>query len=99
MSRLQELQTRIAEWRDSKISSPSINGTIEHLIEEAEHLKENPYDPFALADVGILFLSCCEQAGFDTDDVLIAIASKQLINENRKWLAPDEKGIVRHKNE
>jgi hypothetical protein len=97
MNKLQELQDRIVNWRNSLPSSPSTNGTVEHLIEEAEHLVANPYDPYNLADVGILWLSLCSLAGFTADEMLDALDAKVTINENREWLEPDELGIIRHK--
>lgn len=94
MKTFQELQTSIIQWRDERGGS-TLEGSLSHLIEEAEDLKENPYDPLALADVGILWMSICERAGFSMDEMAVAIDSKIKVNYSRLWEA-DDKGIIRH---
>ncbi len=97
MNEFQELQTKIVRWRDSKVGS-TLEGSLEHLIEEAVDLKANPYDPLSLADVGILWMSICERAGFSMEEMEVAIASKMAINESRIWQT-DSKGVLRHLEE
>lgn len=97
MKQLQELQNKINDWSDKNFGRPSeLTGTIEHLKEEVEHLKSNPYDPLALADVLILFLRVADLAGFDVTDLCLATEAKHTINQSRKWLEPDENGVIRH---
>lgn len=92
--KFQELQDKIVKWRDEKGGS-TLEGTLEHLVEESKDLKENPYDPLSLADVGILWMSACQRAGFSMEEMAEAISSKMAINESRLW-ETDEKGIIRH---
>lgn len=93
---IQELQDKIVVWRNNRLAEHSAAGAIEHLIEEAKDLKKNPNDVFALADVGILWMSICEEAGFSMDEMLEAVAAKQAINESREWGSADEEGVIRH---
>lgn len=92
---MQKLQDRIVAWRDEKLDA-TVGGTIEHLGEEVADLAVNPYDPLSLADVGILWMSACNYAGFTMEEMQSAIEAKMSINESRLWKEADEKGVVRH---
>jgi hypothetical protein len=95
MNKLQELQDKIDDWADER--GASMVGTLKHLQEEVEHLKGNPYDPLAIADVYILLLRVASRAGFSTEDMYLAAEAKHTINLSREWLEPDSDGVVRHK--
>lgn len=92
----QSLQDRIVSWSNETLKNPPLEGTVRHLAEEVRDLEKNPYDPLALADVFILLMGICSKVGFSMDDMLVAIESKQLINESRIWGEADAEGIIRH---
>lgn len=93
---IQALQERITDWAESKFADKySLNGTLEHLKEELEHLVGSPFDAENWADVFILFLSALHKAGFDTSDLYQATEAKVTINEFRQWREPDEHGVIR----
>lgn len=71
-------------------------GPIQHLIEEAHELLENPQDRHEAADCFILLLDSYRRAGGNIYDLILAAEEKLEICKNRKWAKPDEKGISRH---
>lgn len=95
----QDLQDTIVRWRDAQIKGSTVVGTVAHLGEEVEDLRENPHDPLALADIGILWMSLCEQVGFSMEEMKSAIEAKMVLNESRDWGEADDKGIIRHLKE
>lgn len=98
MEELQELQDKVGKWADSQWKGKeTLDGMIRHLNEEVEHLKENPYDPEAYADVFILFMNIARKAGFDMNEVCLATEAKHTINLAREWAEPNEQGITYHK--
>lgn len=94
----QAIQERVAIWRATELKKKGVTleGTLEHLQEEVKDLVKNPYDPLALADVFILLMGVCDEVGFTMDEVLVAVESKQAINESRLWGDADDKGVIRH---
>jgi hypothetical protein len=88
----QDLQDKIVEWKQGK--ETTLEGALAHLSEEVLDLKANPYDPLALADVGILWISICDEVGFSMEEMQEAIASKLAINNSTLWKA-DMDGILR----
>ena len=96
MKELQELQEDIGEWSDER--GTSLEGMLNHLIEEARDLKKNPYNAMNHADVLILALSIARKTTYNVEDLLKAVKTKMEINKARIWLEPDSQGIVRHKS-
>lgn len=92
----QTLQDRIVEWKKVSINS-TLEGSIEHLIEEVVDLKKDPYDPLSLADCFILLMGISDEVGFSMDEMASAIVAKQTINEQREWEEADENGVIRWK--
>lgn len=90
----QELQDKVVEWKQGK--NVTLEGTLEHLLDEIKDLRDNPYDVINIADVFILLLGVCDEVGFSIDEVSEAVAAKIAINESRLWGNPDERGVVRH---
>lgn len=97
----QELQDRIGEWADVKEGGTerTPDATILHLLEEVEHLKEDPYNPFNLGDCFHLLIEVARLTGNTMDDAYIATRAKFEINKTRVWGERDEKGISRHVKE
>lgn len=95
----QLLQDRITAWKREVLGDPSLDGSLRHLEEEVRDLVSDPYDPYALADVLILFMGICQKVGFSMEDMYSAVEAKQAINESRLWAEADEFGVIRHKGE
>lgn len=93
--KLQELQDRISEWSSSL--GGSLEGKLEHLLEEVRDLQRNPYDIEAQVDVYILMCAISAETGFNIDEITQGIDSKQNINEAKEWNPPDAQGITRYK--
>lgn len=93
----QQLQNRVWTWCEKKFGDKSsLEGRIEHLIEEVEDLKDNPYNISSQADIYILMMAISKETGFSMDEISVAVEAKQTINETREWGDPDAKGIIRH---
>ena len=89
-------QKNIAEWNDEMLGGTSLEGIIKHLKEEIGEffddlgtLDERP----EAADIVILLMLYAKARGFD---LLGEVDKKMGINVNRKWLPPDENGVIRH---
>ena len=94
MTDFQLLQDKIGEWSDER--NTDIQGLLNHLVEEAEDLKANPYSLMNYADVMILLMAAARKAGCTMEELYKAVEVKHTINESRIWMTPDETGITRH---
>jgi hypothetical protein len=48
------------------------------------------------ADAFLLLAAALDRVEYNLDDLFEAVKVKHEINKKRKWLPPDENGIVRH---
>ena len=86
-----------AKWSDSVWGeNRPPNGTVNHLVEEAAELAENPTDIMEYVDVIMLAVDGLRQAGFDFAEFTDAAIKKLAINKAREWGPVDENGVSRH---
>jgi hypothetical protein len=94
MSRsLDDLVRDIDEWQNKQFPTATVESKFEHLLEEIEEVRENPYDPMELADCFLLIVGMMRKAGFDVSTI---VAEKLAINKSRKWGEPNELGFSKH---
>lgn len=96
VDRWNELQDRIAAWADRTFPGKSLASTFEHLREELEEIEETPDDPHEWADVLLMLVHAAKSEGFSMSALFDACEAKLAICQQRKWLPPDENGVVRH---
>jgi hypothetical protein len=95
-SGLLSFQRMVAQWGRETFPRQSTSGVMAHLEDEIQELKENPADPEELADCFLLLLQLASRAGVKEVDLLDAAKRKHEVNRDRKWGAPDERGVCRH---
>lgn len=97
MKDFQLLQDKIGKWADTTFSEATLEGLLNHLVEEAEDLRKSPYDVMSYADVVILLMVAARKINYDMEEIYKAVEAKHQTNVARIFLSPDEKGITRHK--
>jgi hypothetical protein len=88
-------QDTIGEW-NNKVFGSDNTGIIGHFMEEVKEFDasiDTADEPAEAADLVILLMVRAHRAGYD---LMEEVADKMEINVLRKWLPPDENGIVRH---
>jgi hypothetical protein len=94
------LQTMLVTWyasiMDRDLDIDDVPPILKHLKEEVDELINTPTDLEEYADILILTLQALYLSGYSVDDWLKASWKKHYVNIQRKWLPPDEEGIVRH---
>ena len=64
---------------------PRTKGVVDHIRKELVEIEANPGDISEWVDVILLALDGAWRAGWQPEDIAIAISAKQTKNENRKW--------------
>ncbi|MCE5182334.1 MAG: DUF550 domain-containing protein [Betaproteobacteria bacterium] len=70
-------------------SGARTEGIIDHIRKELNEIASNPGDVTEWVDVVLLALDGAWRAGFEPEEIAMAIASKQVCNESRAW--PDRR--------
>lgn len=60
-------------------------GVIDHIRKELNEIEKDPFDLFEWIDVILLALDGAWRHGHTPEAISMAIETKQMINENRKW--------------
>lgn len=95
---------RQREWSENTFGPGSrAEGVIDHILKEVGEIIENPDDISEWIDVVILALDGAWRAGYNPDQIIEALRSKQAKNESRKWpdwrTAEPGKAIEHHRGE
>lgn len=90
---LDALTADIRAWQAETFPDATPESVAEHLRREAEELAGEPTNPEEIADIFHLLVAAAEANGYDLIDV---VATKFVINKNRRWGQPDEMGCVEH---
>jgi hypothetical protein len=88
-------QESIGEWNEETFGGDN-TGIIGHFKEEVKEFDasiDTVEEPAEAADLVILLMVRAHRAGYD---LMEAVQDKMEINALRKWLPPDEQGIVHH---
>lgn len=91
------LYNQVVNWQFAtfgKRSNPK--PPIHHLAKEVNELLENPTDLSEYADCFFLLFNAAAEAGYTSEQLLIAIADKLEVNRKRKWGKADSDGVVEH---
>lgn len=83
----------VADWGDLQFPGSTWAAKSKHLIEEAEEVHESEGDGEELADVVMIVAHLARMKGID---LYVEVERKLAICKARKWLPPDENGVVRH---
>lgn len=67
-----------------------------HLVKEAQEAADNPFDLEEWADCFMLTVDGARRSGYDFETLMTAVQHKFEICKTRKWLPPDENGVVEH---
>lgn len=60
-------------------------GVLDHIRKELAEIEAKPADLSEWIDVVLLALDGAWRAGYSPEDIVLALAEKQLRNESRKW--------------
>ena len=98
---LSDWQDEIGTWGDAVFPHGTPLSFAEHLLEEAEELRNairdgDSFGAHELADVVILAMQVAHRAKLD---LATCIWAKMAVNRQRKWGEPDERGVVYHTKE
>jgi len=97
MKTLDQLYLEITLWAEDTFGQDATNaGRVEHLREEVEELAKEPLDRYELADILILVI---HHAWANHIDLRQALEEKFKIVRKRKWMKPNEKGVINHVRE
>lgn len=93
---LDEWQRRVGEWAVLTFPQQTKASLLRHLREELDELEdagESEEEQEEAADVAILLLALAHRRRFSLADGMSAKFNRLLV---RRWLPPDEHGVVRH---
>ena len=94
---LHRLAARQAAWSDATFGTDrGPEGSLHHLIDEANECLDNPTDLSEYADCLILLLDATRRAGYTLTDLANAAWAKMDANEQRTWGEPDSRGVIHH---
>ena len=97
VNNFQRLQDSITAWADSLFGKDrKPESILYHLKKEIDELIQEPMSLEEYADVGILWLSAADKAGYKIDELYFAMIGKLMVNKSRKWGKPDENDVVEH---
>jgi len=72
-------------------------GILKHIAKESTEVRDDPEDLMEWIDIAILALDGAWRAGFQPEEIVLALVEKQEINFGRKWNVPDsENEAVEH---
>lgn len=80
-------------WSDATFPKSTDRSRIEHARDELGELQDDPADPLENADVILLMTHHAHVHGYNLFE---ASLDKFNIIKQRKWGAPDERGVVHH---
>jgi len=60
-------------------------GVIDHIRKELKEIDEKPFDLYEWIDVILLGLDGAWRAGYTSKEIVIALETKQTMNEARSW--------------
>lgn len=83
----------VADWSEVQFPDSSWRSKGEHLVEEAEEARDAEGDGEELADVVMIIAHMARERSID---LYAEVERKLAICKARKWLPPDENGVVRH---
>lgn len=93
---LDTLVKEIEEWQEKTFPNSTHDGVLDHLEEEVWELKKDPDDWKEIADVFILLVAAAKYAGISLAN---AARAKMMLNRERTWGKPDERGVINHVRE
>lgn len=97
---LEQFQAVVGEWAAKTFPASTPESILKHLRDEVDELLGSVTDgspePMEAADCLILLVQFAHRMGWD---LLEFSERKHEINLNRKWGAPDARGVVRHVDE
>jgi hypothetical protein len=64
-------------------------GILKHIEKESDEVRDNPEDLMEWIDIAILALDGAWRAGYQPEEIVLALVEKQEINFDRKWNVPD----------
>ena len=81
--------TKQMHWSLSTFGAgPRTEGICKHIESELDEIREEPKDLGEWVDVMILAIDGAWRAGFNSDEIMAALVSKQATNFTRRWPAP-----------
>ena len=93
-----DLQDKINAWADATFGEEDdFDDLIDHLEEEVDELRENPYDPTSFADVLILLLRIAHKSELTADDLLEISEAKHTINATQRIWNTDPNSSRRYR--
>ena len=95
-TQIQRLQNECMEFQKN-FPGQTIEGIIQHMIDELEELKKHPRDIMEQADLLIFVLVIAGKQKLPADILVEATFLKMKINRTRKWpKKPDRRGVFHH---
>ncbi len=91
-----DLLLRIGQWAHGTFPQWTDDGILIHVEREIAELRDDPSDGAEMADIIILL---CHLAYEHDVDLMAAIEAKHVINQGRRWMAPDAQGVIEHERD
>lgn len=98
---IERLFNRVVSWQGMTFPHSTALSKIIHLSDEVKELAEallsnDPNTHLEYADCFILLFGSAASNNMCFNDIVQSIKEKMEINKKRKWLTPDENGVVKH---
>lgn len=93
---IEKLQTDVSAWATATFPTENLDMRLRHLREEIDEIAALPSDIEEWADALMLLLNSAKMAGHSIRDIVAEGFRKLEKNKRRKWLPPDENGVIRH---
>lgn len=93
----------ITKWQDAIFTKATAESALHHLAAEVKELQAEFFSKDRVkqrrsefADCFLLLFGAAHKDGMSYNDICEAIHEKMLVNMNRQWGEPNEKGYVEH---